>query len=271
MPQWYGKTTSRNTPMTDIFLFEGLHYFHLAYEGCDLFSMGQQCKFCSTGKKWHKLNFQDVGEVINAAYSETPNGQVCLGGGTHWKEDKGTKHFVRYISEIRKRVPNIPIWVEMVPPDKDEDIQKMIDSGATSFQFNIEIWDDAIRKQVCPGKSGAVSKERYFKAFKYVNQVLGPNKIGSMLIVGLEPLGRTLDGINMLIENGVKPGVAPFRPWDGAIFQSHAPASPEEVIEASRVAARQMREFGVNPAQNQGCSNCHACAIEDDYYEYMFS
>lgn len=269
MPQWYGKTTSRNTPMTDVFLFEGYHYFHIAYEGCDLFLTGKQCKFCSTGRKWHRIDPRDVGEVVEAAYLENPEGHVCLGGGTRWAKDKGSRYFTRCVSEIRKRVPSIPIWIEMVPPDKDEDIQLMIDAGATSFSFNIEVWDDEIRSQVCPGKS-TICKERYLEALRYVNTALGPNKSGSILIVGLEPMGRTIEGIKALIEAGVKPSVAPFKPWDGAVFQSRAPASPEEVIEVSRITARLMREHNVDPRQNQGCNDCHGCAVEDDYFEFVF-
>jgi hypothetical protein len=269
MPNWYGRKTIQDTPMNDVFLFEGYHYFHIAYEGCDLFLMGKQCKFCSTGGKWHRLDSNDIGEVVATAFAENPDGHVCLGGGTRWTKDKNAKQFSKYIAEIRKRSPTIPIWIEMVPPDDNTYIEQLIDAGATSFQFNLEIWDDQIRSYVCPGKF-IVTKDRYFQAWEYVNKCLGPNKSGGVLIVDLEPIESTLEGIEALAKAGVKPGVIPFRPWDAAIFRDHKPASPTNFIRASKHAALLMKEYKLDPQYNQGCSNCRSCTVEDDFFEFIY-
>jgi len=270
MPQWYANLTSSGTSMPNVFLFEGYHYLHIVYQGCGFVLVGQGCKFCGTGGKWRRVSPRDIGEVVEAAYLEHPNCHVCLGGGTRLNRDKEVEYLTGCISEIRKRCTDVPVWVEMVPPPTDEHIRVMVDAGATSLGFNIELWDDGIRHRVCPGKS-TVSKERYFQAFACVTELLGPNKVGSVLIAGLEPIGRTIEGIKALARAGVQPAILAFKPWNGSPLQSHPPADPQELIELSRVAARQMRLFNIAPSENEGCCNCHSCGIEDDFLELVFT
>lgn len=265
MPKWYQLKTSTGKPMSEIFLHEGTHYIHQTYQGCDYFIVGKGCKFCGTGKKWKIGKPIEIGEVVYAAYRENPNYQVCLGGGTRISEDKGALYFRACLKEIRKRVTDIPVWIEMVPPDFNKYVQLLIDAGATSFGFNIEIWNDDLRKKICPGKY-EVSKERYFEVFDYVLKTLGPNKVGSVLIVGLEDLDSTIEGAKELAKTGVQPCLLPFKPWSGSEFATKPPADPIDFIEASRRSAEFMIKYGIDPRQNQGCLNCESCTLDHDYF-----
>jgi hypothetical protein len=148
MPKWYLKSTTENNKlMPDVFLHEGLAFLHQTYSGCDYHyseepSENLRCKFCGTGRKWKFSNPTDVGETVSEAVKENPKYHVCLGGGTKLPLDRNVGYFKDCIKAIRARVPNVPIWVEMVPPESDNDIQKLVDEGATSFGFNIEFWNE---------------------------------------------------------------------------------------------------------------------------------
>ncbi len=265
MPKWYRKATSTSVPMSEVFLHEGLHYIHQEYQGCSYFAIGEECRFCGTGKKWKVGQPIEIGEVVQEAYKEDPNYQVCLGGGTRLSTDEGAIYFENCLREIRKRVPYIPVWIEMVPPDSNSHIQMLIDAGATSFGFNIEIWDDDLRKEICPGKF-KVSKKRYFEAFDYVLGKLGSNKVGSCLIVGLESPESTTKGAEELAKHGVQPCLLPFKPWDGSAFEIRPPADPRLLTETSRLSSEFMLKYQIDPFENQGCLNCNSCTVDHDYY-----
>jgi biotin synthase-related radical SAM superfamily protein len=265
MPKWYQQRTTTGKPMSKIFLHEGTHYLHQTYQGCDYFAVNKGCKFCGTGEKWEIGSPTEIGEVAAAAYKENQNYQICLGGGTRLSADKGALYFKDCLQEIRKKVTNIPIWIEMVPPESNKYIQMLIDAGATSFGFNIEIWDDELRKGICPGKY-EVSKERYFEAFEYVLEALGPNTVGSVLIVGLESIESTVEGVKELAKAGVQPCLLPFKPWNGSEFEKKPPADPADFIQVSKLSAKIMIEYGIDPRRNQGCLNCNSCTIDHDYF-----
>lgn len=268
MPKWYAKRTGDGTPMSDVFLHEGLKYLHNAYAGCGYFQTGEECRFCSTGAKWKWIKPENSAEVAVAAFGEDRRYEVCLGGGTTSGPDKSANWLAKHVVAIRRRVKEIPIWVEMVPPDTDSYIQMLIDAGTNAFCFNIEVWNDKLRKAICPGKS-KVSKQRYFEAFAYVLDQLGPNKVNCILIAGLENRQSAVKGVEALARVGVKIDVMAFKPWDDCAFERRAPASPSDVLFISKKAAQFMHDYGVNPKRNHGCASCGACTVENHYWDIL--
>jgi hypothetical protein len=142
--------------------------------------------------------------------------------------------------------------------------------GANSFGFNIEIWDDALRKEICPGKS-SISKKRYFDASREVTNVLGPNRVGSCLIVGLESINSSIEGATTLAENGIQPCILPFKPWDKSSFKNMTPCKSEDLIQVSKCATEAMITHQISPADNQGCLLCDGCTIDHDMYELLLT
>lgn len=264
MPVWYPKKTSSGSPTSTVFLHEGLNFIHQCYQGCGYFQTKKACKFCGTGPIWKIPTPEDVGETVELAYKENSNYQVCLGGGSPITAGKGTEYFLDCIKEIRKRVKEIPIWIEMVPPAENKYIRLMIDAGANSFGFNIEIWDDDLRKEICPGKF-EVNKERYFAAFNFVNKKLGKNKIGTLLIAGLEPKESTLEGVEVMSQMGVRVCLLAFKPWDTCEYVYKESCNPEDLLWISKRAADFMKTNKIDPQKNYGCLNCPSCTIDGDF------
>lgn len=265
MPAWYRRQTTTGSPMPSIFLHEGRSFLHQAYSGCDFHAEGLACRFCGAGSSWRIGTPQEVGETIEAALRENPAYHACLGGGTRLPLRRNTDYFVACVQEIRSRTTEIPIWVETVPPESDAEIRLFVDSGVTGFGFNIEVWDDSWRKTICPGKS-AVPKSRYLDTMKRTASLLGPNRVGSCLIVGLEPMDSSIAGSNELASRGVQPCVLPFRPWDRSAYSECKPCEPEDLIRVSEAAVTAMLDNGVCPEKNQGCLLCEGCTIDHDIY-----
>lgn len=263
-PKWYDKITDDGTPMPGVFLHEGLHYLHQVYAGCGYFLIGEQCKFCGTGKNWKIISPRNFGQVAKEAYLENSEYHVCLGGGTRLGRDKGAFYFLKCIKAIRREVPKIPIWVEMVPPDEDKYLQMLIDAGADSFGINLEIWNDDLRREICPGKS-KITKERYFESWEYILSELGNDKTGSVLIAGLEPVKSTLEGAQEIAKMGVRPCIRAFTPWNGSAYKKMSSASPSDLVFIGKKVSIFMKEYGINPKDNHGCMNCPSCTVECDY------
>ena len=263
MPNWYSKKTNNNTSMSNVFFHEGIHFLHQCYEGCGYFQIKKPCKFCATGPVCKIPAPKDVGETAEQAYKENPKYHVCLGGGTPISMGKGAEYFLGCITQIRKRVKEIPIWVEITPPDKNKYIQMMIDAGANSFGLNLEIWDDKLRKEICPGKF-QISRGRYLEAFNFITEKLGKNRVGTVLIAGLEPKESTVKGAKIMSQKGVRVCILPFKPWDGSAYSNRKPCNPEDLLWIGKKVAKFMLDNKVDPKKCQGCSSCPSCTIEED-------
>lgn len=211
---------------------------------------------------------KEIGEVVEMAFRESDKYQVCLGGGTRLPLHRNTDYFLKCLSEIRERNNDIPVFIEIVPPETNEEILELVNAGATSFGFNIEIWDDRLREEICPGKS-FITRQRYLEAMEYSLELLGPNKVGSCLIVGLEPSENSIRGTLELASRGIQPCILPFKPWDGSVFNNRKNCNPEIVLRVGEKAAQYMLKYGINPHENHGCLNCEGCTVEHDILELM--
>ncbi len=266
MLDWYKQKTSSGTLMPTLFLHEGKAFLHQAYRGCDYFRKELQCKFCGTGAVWHDIEPKETAEVVKIALKDNPSYQVCLGGGTRLPRKRDIEYFSACAREIRKVSSDVPIWVEMTPPESEKSIAEMVKAGVTSFGFNIEIWDDKLRKEICPGKS-SISKVCYLDAIKSVTKILGPNRVGCCLLVGLEPEASSIEGALALTSIGAQPCMLAFKPWDRSVFKDKPSCDPESLIRVSQAAVEGMIKNNIVPTKNQGCLLCEGCTIDHDIYD----
>jgi len=264
MPAWYQRTTTTGRSMSGIFLHEGSAFLHQTYSGCDYHSRGEACKFCAAGVQWHIGSPVEVGEVAAEAVAEDARYHVCLGGGTRLPLERNVHYFLECVRQIRARHVEAPVWVEMVPTALS-DVAQLVDAGATSFGFNIEIWDDNLRREICPGKSD-VSKERYLAIMERAVNLLGTNRVGCCLIVGLEPPACSIEGAKTLASIGVQPCMLPFKPWDGSAYKDVPACKPGVLVSVSEAAVDAMLANRICPEKNEGCLLCDGCTIDHDIY-----
>lgn len=265
IPDWYTTQVDRNK-FSNYFVFEGNKFLHLAYKGC-AFLKQEKCKFCSTKRRVEGTDNTPI-EIINAFKAvhnkigkET---QICLGGGTYIPFSENIQYFLKIIQGIREIDATIPIWVECIPPAID-DIDKLIDAGATAFGFNIEIWDQKIREKICPGKS-QISRDCYLQAMKHVVKRLGHNCVGSCIIVGLDSYDSIKNAIDELIGIGAEPCILPYKKYNRTNLGGFKidKGYQHDFIRLSHYAAIEAYKHGVLFEKNQGCLNCACCTIMHD-------
>lgn len=260
-PKWYDKKTSTNKSTSEIFIDEGENYLHMTYTGCDYNKCNLKCKFCGCDERINESTADEIAEVVDFAKDERKY-HVCLGGGTYLPLPRSTDNFLNIIEKIREKSKDIPIWVEMVPPTEAE-IKKLVDMGATSFGFNIEIFDEKLRKEICPGK-GAISVDEYIKRGCYANHLLGGDKVGSTLICGLDSIESIKRGIDALTKKGIHPCILAFRPSENSEFASREECDTDDFYECSKYAAQKMLDEHLDIFKNEGCLLCEYCTIMHD-------
>jgi radical SAM protein (TIGR04043 family) len=262
-PKWYGKQTSGGTPMA---LVVSAHsstslYTAIYQGGCDYFHGGQECSFCSmkidNKTEWRKI--EPIIEVARAALEENPAAEMSFGGGTRLTPDKGAKHDIAAVRAFKKEVA-MPVCVEMAPPDTDDWLDGLKDAGCDSLMLNLELWDRDVRARVMPGKS-KITRERYLEALAYAVKLFGVHQVSSQVLIGLEPVESTLEGMEALADVGVIPLPTVFRPLNNTPLVSLATPRVEDVLRVFAANLEILRTRGLLAEQTRaGCALCGACS-----------
>jgi len=262
-PRWYQKTTSTGVPMSLVVSAHstGSLYTAIYQGGCDYFSGGNECQFCSmkidNKTEWRKI--EPIIEVAKAAQEENPDAEISFGGGTRLTPDKGAKHDIAAVRAFKKEV-DMPVSVEMAPPDTDDWLTELRDAGCDSLMLNIELWDREVRRSLMPGKS-RISRERYLSALEYGVRLFGANQVSSQVLIGLEPIESTLAAIDAIADAGAIPLPTVFRPLRNTPLVDRSPPSVEEVLRVFEHTVEAIHARGMLFDKTRaGCALCGACS-----------
>lgn len=229
---------------------------------CHYYGKKEQCKFCSMGDyRIHDiLHPKMVIDMIHEAIQYNKNYEVALSGGTCQEPDHAIDYFAE-ICEGARAVGAKYISVETAPPKALDKIDHLKACGATAIIMNLEIADDNLRKEICPGKS-KITKEHYYEAYKRGVSVFGPGNVSCVLIAGIQPKDDILQEAAALIRIGVVPTIIPFKPLDGCEMKNGHTADPEELIEISTKIDKLLDEADLIAAEQKGCTKCNGCSLE---------
>ena len=91
------------------------------------------------------------------------------------------------------------------------DIDRLAQLGLVEVSINMEIWNEAVARRVMPRKHKQ-GREHYLDYLRHAASVLGGGRVRSMLMLGLEPVESTMEGVEAIAELGCVPVLSPFRP-----------------------------------------------------------
>jgi len=271
-PDWY-KESVDGYPITSILTQHNNQVMGSVYEWCSLFNTGEQCKFCVIDKSQKNKDLRSVkrkSELILQALEKIPREAyrgLGFNGGMTFSESRGLEQMIPLIKQIRNRIGDIPIAVEMTPPLDLDCIDKFADSGGESLMMNLEIWDDQLREKFIPGKAKYCSKDSYFKAFERALEVLGEGKVSTCFVVGSESQESLKQGIKNVADYGVIPSPLAGRYFENiADYAFEAGVDWKEFLEIFRFTREQMAKNGLISSDSAGCIACGACDIIGDNY-----
>lgn len=269
-PEWYSQDVD-GYPITSILTQHGNQLVGSVYEWCSLFNTGEQCKFCVIDKSQKMPELRKItrkAELIMKALEKIPRGSyqgIGLNGGMTFTEGRGLEVMTPLVGKIRELLGNIPIGVEITPPQDPAFIEQYAEAGGESLMMNLETWDDETRQKLIPGKSKYCSKDSYFKAFEAAVKILGKGKVSTCFVVGTEPMDSLKQGIEKVIDFDVIPS-----PLAGRYFEQFTdyPFDPrvnwKDFLEIFRFTREQMLKKGLMSSDKAGCISCGMCDVIGD-------
>jgi hypothetical protein len=153
---------------------------------------------------------QDVAEVVDyAVNTEKCAKYVQLTGGSTVNGKGECDRVVEILAAINQIAGLASIAGETIvyatPPSPPDEVDKLFAAGADRVACDIEIWDEQLARQICPGKAKFTGRQRHLDTLLYIAAAYGPNKACSAFVVGLEPAESFLSGAEYLASHGVVP------------------------------------------------------------------
>ncbi|MDD2496358.1 MAG: hypothetical protein PHE29_14365 [Tissierellia bacterium] len=194
-PRFYGKTTSKGTPMEQLAEVRAQKLIMNAFQRCRLWEKGNQCAFCAffTGQHINgEVDCQDIYETVNEALKEPGRfSEIFLSGGTDFGgETPFEEEIKRYISVFQAIGRNFKGHFSsqlMAPAYKKKDLQRIYnETGVTSYCPNIEIWDEKLFPIMCPGKEKWIGRNEWINRTIAAVEVFGRGKVYTQVVAGVE-------------------------------------------------------------------------------------
>ncbi len=250
-PSFYQQKTRSGARMGS---FSALHDRLLMlhpFMGCGFFNQpGNACQYCQYESMMNQAEPPlrdplELVEAVRAALAEREVDTVYLYNGYSPSDDVGLRQLVAVIALLRKHLGHRQIALETVAPIDVQVIDELYEAGLDVFVCNLEINDADRFAEVCPGKHAAGGQDAINSALQYARSVFRAGAVVSHLIVGLEPLQSTLDGMKKLIEQGIVPMLLPFRPLPGTPLSDNQLASLDDVEHALLVQYELLEQSGL--------------------------
>ncbi|MDP3986212.1 MAG: hypothetical protein Q8P77_02185 [Candidatus Veblenbacteria bacterium] len=269
-PTWYGQILSDGTPIERIFIQHGTQLATAVYEDCALFNTKEACEFCVMrfSTTVHGLRVKRIIQIIEAlkliplVYQSRG---VLLNGGMTFHAGRGMELITPVVEGIRNTFPNIPMAVEITPPQDLTWIDRLHEAGCNSLMMNLECWDEASRQKYIPGKNKACPRALYLEAFKRAVKVFGKGKVSSCFVCGTEPLATLKQGIRYFVGLGVYPSPLSGRYFEDVPgYQFTARMPWQEFLEVQRFVQVELARAHFSSTDRAGCIACGMCDMVGD-------
>ncbi len=267
-PKFYGLKTAEGIPYEQIATLHSSDVLATTVlQTCIRYqSRNKTCKFCSIGQSLaagrtiERKTPQQLAEVAKAAVELDGVKQMVMTTGTPATPDRGAAIMVESVLAVKAAV-DLPIQVQIEPPDRFEWFDELKRSGADTLGMHLEVISDAARQAIMPGKA-TVPVSYYMQAFDAAVKVFGRGQVSTYIIAGLgDSQVEIIDMCRELILRGVYPFVVPFVPIGGTPLESHPVPSSQFMREVLQPVGQMLREaYLLSKDMKAGCGKCGACS-----------
>lgn len=230
-PVWYGWETSRGTPMSRVGVLQGTYLGIYVNPVCEFWNNSLNCRFCTTGTNVGGVEneaktIEDVVETCLAAKEISGVTFVHLNGG--FQGGHALEFVEPFVRAIKERV-GLLVGVQLTPERKLARYDRLIKLGVDHFSFCVELIDPEWFARICPGKARSIGQHLFFDLIEYCASRMPRGAVSGELIAGIEPIDRTIEGIELIASAGAFPTVCIFRPTIGSDMQDCAPPAYEDM------------------------------------------
>jgi hypothetical protein len=252
-PVWYQWETMRGTPMSRVGVLQGTYLGIYINSVCEFWSHDLNCRFCTTGQNVGGIEnevktVQDVVDTCRAAKEQSGVTFVHLNGG--FQGGHALEFVEPYVRAIKEQV-GLLVGVQLTPERKLARYDRLIRLGVDHFSFCPELVDPAWFTRICPGKARSIGHHLFFDLIDYCASRMPRGAVSGELIAGIEPIDKTIEGIELIARAGAFPTVCIFRPTIGSDMEGWPPPAYDDmrvVMAALYDACRRHRiPIGVAP------------------------
>ncbi len=270
--KFHGYQTSTGIPMQKIGLLHCPTTFATTLlQTCDFWQDDRRCKFCGielTLKDRSTVGFKNAKSLVEAiklAKDLDGISNIVFTSGVAPDEEKALKKYAEICSEVKKAT-DLPIQLQIIPPEDLSWLQRLKDSGVDSLGVHIETFDPEVFERVTPGKA-RIGLNKYIETWKKGVDVFGRWQVSTYVLVGLgERLETIIEGTALCADIGIYPFIVPFRPVAGTPMENVKPPSPEVMeyvyTEAAKILSRHDEAYKSSLA---GCVSCGECSALPDF------
>ncbi len=223
-PAWYSRNTSLGVPMSRVGVLQGTYLGIYISLVCAFWNYrpALNCRFCTTGQNVGEAEekdkaIADVVETCRAARDESGVTFVHLNGG--FQGSKGIEFTLPYVKAIKEQV-GLLVGVQLAPERDFSQYDALIEAGIDHISFCLEFFDPAWFGRICPGKARLHGQQLFLDAMAYCAKRMPRGSVSGEIIAGVEPIERTLQGIDVITDLGAFPTVCIFRPTQGADMEA---------------------------------------------------
>ncbi len=159
---------------------------------------------------------------------QQPARHLLISGGT-----PGPAHIPalqRVYESVLQTFSGLAIDIMMVPLQGLLDLPRLDALGVNEFSINLEVFDENVARQVMRHKQRQ-GRQYYLDFLECAAAELGPGRVRSMLMVGIEPAESTLAGVRAIAERGCVPVLSLFKPDPVTPMASYPPLGAEEALD----------------------------------------
>ena len=260
-PEYYGKKTSRGTPMFESVTAGqsdclGINIFGI----CNFWKEKIPCKYCNgvgstLPTERHKgghspESLEDIYETVNEALKEHGRWTgFILGGGSNPTGDspyeKEVNEYIRVLTTLKRifgsRRPPVRLVSSAFPQDQ---LIRLKEAGATAYEPHIEVWDEKLFKWICPGKAKYYGRQYWIDSAIAAVDVFGKGNVCTQIVGGAEmaqPHGfktideavrSSLEGAEFYAQHGIALSLHILRVGQTSYFSKikHRPAPLEYYV-----------------------------------------
>ena len=271
LPRFYQQLTSTKRPMWQVLASFGSFLAVNPSAACSFGIRGAPCRFCRAGTpvpaaEAFPMPVADVVESVRAAFDEGRGGPVYFNTGYLGGEDSGLVFLEPYIRAVKRNFATV-VAVQMHPPKTNVWIDRAYAMGVDAISYGIDIHDPTVLQRQCPGRIRFLGRERYYEALAYAATIFPKGTVWSELVVGIEAVESTRQGIETLARDGVLPVLSPMRAASLSQLRGVSAPAVEEMVPLIADLYRVVRDaripmgwvrglsFAVTPFEARALSN----------------
>jgi pyruvate-formate lyase-activating enzyme len=208
LPGYLNRTNALGRPVVETTMSHGDRIRVSPISGCTL-----DCRFCDLpALRYTRHSAEQMLASIEVAKADRnlPAHHMLISGGS-----PGPAHFDWFDDTLVEVIANsgLPTDVMMSPREGDLDyIERYARAGVHGFSFNLEVYGQERALEIMPRKHTRSTPHLARTIETALSAVGGSGRVRSIVIVGLEEIGPTLEAIDFIASLGADPVLSPFRP-----------------------------------------------------------